>query len=204
MKAGIPGTQRRRTSRTAPTKSSSTANGNNPPPPPPPAPKPNVHQEFTKELTLILMGKRSEPSELYCPLSELDHGQHRAICIIDDSTTRELFSFSQKLAQQFLHVPVAKNAAEMAKMKHAEAVLKRQIETVREVMYQYMCALHPELADLDQQIELLDGWIVAAVTTQADHEEETITRLAKTLSLPRGLVAFHFVRKARERPSEES
>jgi hypothetical protein len=147
-----------------------------------------VHQQFTKELALILMGKRSEPGDLYCPLSELDHGQHSVICIIDDSTTRELFSFSQKLAQQFLHVPVAKNAAEMAKTKHAEAVLKRQIETVREVMYQYMCANHPELADFDRPFELLDGWIVAAVTTRSEQMQEALTQLAETYSLPSNFV----------------
>lgn len=135
-----------------------------------------------------MFGKRSEPDELYCPLSKLDHEQHRAICIIDDSTTRELFSFSQKLAQQFLHIPVAKNAAEMAKTKHAEAVLKRQIETVREVMYQYMCANHPELADLDRPLELLDGWIVAAVTTRSEQMQEALTQLAETYSLPPNFV----------------
>ncbi len=151
------------------------------------------------------MGKKSEPDELYCPLSELDPERHRAICIVDDSITRELFSFSQKLAQQLLHVPVAKNADEVEKMKHTEAVFIRQVKTVREVMYQHMCANHPELADLDQQIQLLDGWVVATVTSRADRLKEVLTDMSRTFDfgLPTGLVE-HLARDARERSGEES
>ena len=185
MKAGIPGTERRRPASAAPTK---PATNNNPPRPPPPAPEPTVHQRFTKELTLILIGKKSEPGELYCPLSKLDPEQHRAICIVDDSITRELFSFSQKLAEQYRRVPVAKNASEVDKMRHAEAVFKRQVEAVRELMYQHMCAANPELADLDRPLELLEGWVAASVTSRSDRLHEVLSDMSRTFGLPPGLV----------------
>ena len=187
MREGIPGNQRRNrqsTSRSSSTTSAAStaaaktdepkpgappnAAANQPPPPPPPAPEPTVHQRFTKELALILVGKRSDPNELYCPLAKLDEERHHAICVVDDSITRELFSFSQKLAEQYQRVPLAKNADEVEKMEHAKAVLKRQVETVREVVYQHLCAAHRELADLDRPIELLDGWVVASIKHPTD------------------------------------
>lgn len=203
MKAGIPGTERRRASNSAPTKPTSTANGNNPQPPSPPAPEPTVHQRFTKELALILRGKRSEPGELYCPTAEFDSEKHDRICVLTDPVTKELFSFTQRLCEEHLRVPLARNAAGVEKMERAKATLKRQIQTLREVMYQHSMAAHPELESAGDTFELLDGWIIAKVATPAERMQEALSQLAESLGMPPGLVE-RLARDARERSSKES
>lgn len=126
--------------------------------------RPNYRKNFTDRISAIYTGLRTDPKDLYEPVTPALRGfQLKAAILITDPLARELFSFSRELTQAAWSLPSPRKLHELKEYQKTTSLLELQAMMVEKLFSQHILGTYPQLLERgDNEIVICAGWYAIA------------------------------------------